>query len=80
MCDASRHGRGEDVGMAIFQLRRSDSDDDSRRVQAAVDAAALVPSGGGVLVTRSTDGSIREAMQTSTVPNGEVHERQLSDS
>jgi hypothetical protein len=63
--------------MAIFQLRRSDSDDDYQRVQAAVDAAALVPSAGGVLVTRSVDGSIREAVQTSTVPRDEVHERQL---
>jgi hypothetical protein len=66
-----------DGRMATFQLRPDDSDDDYRRVQAAIDSVASMPQSGGVLVTRSADGSIRGATQTTTVPAGEVHERQL---
>lgn len=67
----------QDVRMAIFQVRPDDSDEDCGRVQAVINVAASVPESGGVLVTRSADGAIREVTQTSTVPYGEVHERQL---
>lgn len=63
--------------MAIFQFRPDDSEDDCARVQAAIESAASTRQSGGVLVTRSVDGSIEEAPQASTVHAGEVHQRQL---